>query len=64
LVETVGIEQSDGIAAAAAVVVGQSIKTVEASCLAGCLILGLCIWLYIGLYYIRLLIKALSVVLY
>jgi hypothetical protein len=67
LVETVGIEQSDGIAVAAAVVVGQSIKMAEAitqlDCLASRLILRLCIWLYIGLYRTRLLIKAPSVVL-
>ena len=46
-VKTVGIEQSDGIAAAAAAVVGQSIKMAEAITqlvrLASRLILRLCI---------------------
>jgi hypothetical protein len=68
LVKTVGIEQSDGIAVAAAAVVGQSIKMAEAitrlNYSAGRLILRLYIWLCIGLYRIRLSIKALSVVLH
>jgi hypothetical protein len=64
LVETVGTERSDGIAAAAAAVVGQSIKTAEAMTRldrsAGRLISRLCI----GLYRTRLSIKALSVALH
>jgi len=68
LVETVGTEQSDGIAAAAAAVVGQSIKTAEAmtrlNYSAGRLISRLYIWLCIGLYRTWLSIKALSVALY
>ena len=68
MVKTVGTEQWDGIAVVAAAMVGQSIKMAEATTqldhLAGRLILRLCIWLYIGLHYTRLLFKALSVALY
>ena len=67
MVKVVGIEQSDGIAVVAVAVVGQSIKMAEAMTrlnrLAGRLISRLYIWLCIGLYYIQLLFKALSVAL-
>jgi hypothetical protein len=65
----VGIEQLDRIVvAAAAAVVGQSIKIAEAMTRlnhsAGRLISRLCIQLCIGLHHTRLLIKALLVALY
>jgi hypothetical protein len=68
LVETVGTEQSDEIAAVAALTVEQSIKMAEATTRlarsAGRLISRLCIGLCIGLRRMRLSIKAPSVALH